>query len=99
MDKIIWHESAKELPKEGQFVACLRANTGRGDKNYSSFIAIFENGQFMVYVNCDNYFSADNQIAMSYHCKMTLKDVVVWSDANDIFHTADELLDKINSNQ
>ena len=97
MKKIIWHESAKELPKEGQFVAALRANAGK-QKDYSAFLCSFVNGQFMVCVDCDNYFSADNQIAMSYHCKMTVRDIIAWTDANDIFHTADELLDKIHSN-
>ena len=96
MSKIKWHETAKELPQEGQFVAVLRANTGN-PKNVSAFLAVFRGGQFMVEVDCDNYFTVDNKIAMSYHCKMTLRDVVVWTDAETLFHTADKTLEQINN--
>lgn len=98
MKEIVWHETAKKLPKEGQNVAVLRANAGK-QKDYSAFLATFEGGQFMVQVHCDNYFSADNQIAMSYHCKMTLRDVVAWTDSEILFSTADKLLETINNNQ
>lgn len=97
MKKIVWHEAARELPMEGQNVAVLRANAGK-QKDYSAFLATFEGGQFMVQVNCDNYFSADNKIAMSYHCKITVKDIVAWTDSGTLFHTADKLLEQINNN-
>lgn len=98
MKEIKWHEAAKELPNEGQCVAVLRANAGN-TKNLSAFLTTFEGGQFMVQVHCDNYFSADNKVAMSYHCKMTLRDVVVWTDSENLFHSADKLLKQIQNNQ
>lgn len=97
MKKITWHETAKELPKEGQSCAVLRANVGK-QNDYSAFLAKYEGGQFMVQVNCDNYFSVDGGIAMSYHCKMTLKDVIAWTDSTILFGTADKLLKQINNN-
>ena len=97
MKQILWHDAAKELPQEDQFVACIR-KTANKENSYDPFLASFINGQFTLTITGDNYFSKDNKLAMSCHIKMTLQGIVAWADANELFNTADKLLGEIKTN-
>lgn len=95
MKKIKWYDATKHAPKENQHVAVLRIYD-KETRHFYAFLCEYENGQYLRKLNCSNYFTSNDKLALSIKCEVAIDNVVAWCDANELFSTADDLLNTIN---
>lgn len=94
MKQILWHDAAKELPIDGQEVACI-SKSFYNKKELNANLAHFENNKFWKIFKFKGHDINDESEISIVNCKCVIDDVITWADAQELFSSANHIINKI----